>query len=238
MKSGLVAALVLVAQAARADEYPQAVVDRPLNLLPGMTALYLDEELSSTPGDTFGHRTPDLTVAHGFGPVEVAAELGEYAELHASLTTHGIPESIEIYALSGAPQKDDSLHVAQGVVIGQRDHVIPGQLALAGGVGFVLSENRLRDANGVLGWSQVASAFVNARVEVQLLPQLTLTVGASGGAPIAQSAGPRYERSVSGGGGLILTLATWDIFASGGVSFVADDHLPYLSAGFSKRWGG
>ena len=103
-----------------------------------MTALYATEELSSTPDDTFGHRTPDRTVAHGFGPVEIAAELGDFAELHASLTTHGIPESIEIYALTGAPQKDESLHVAQGASIGHRVHVVPGQLALAGGFGVVM----------------------------------------------------------------------------------------------------
>lgn len=238
MKLGLVVGLVLAARAAHADDYPTTYVDRPLNLLPGMTALYATEELSSTPDDTFGHRTPDLTVAHGFGPVEIAAELGDFAELHASLTTHGIPESIEIYALTGAPQKDDSLHVAQGASIGHRVHVVPGQLALAGGFGVVMSENRFRDTTGMLDWSQVLSAFVNARVEVQLLPQLALTAGVNAGAPIAHSAGPDYARSESGGGGLILTLGTWDIYANGGVTIVSDQRLPYLNAGFTKRWGG
>jgi hypothetical protein len=180
MKLGLVVAIALAARAAHADEYPDAVVDRPLNLLPGMTAVYVSEEVTSTVTGTLDHREPDLILAHGFGPVEIAAELGQYAELHASLTTHGIPESIEIYALSGVPQADDSL---------------------------------------------------------QLLPQLALTAGMSGGAPIAHSAGPSYVRSTSGGGGFIITLHTWDIYANGGVSVVTDHWMPYVNAGFSKRWG-
>jgi hypothetical protein len=237
MKSGLVVVIALAARAAHADEYPDAVVDRPLNLLPGMTAVYVSEEVTSTVTGTLDHREPDLILAHGFGPVEIAAELGQYAELHASLTTHGIPESIEIYALSGVPQADDSLHVAQGASVGQRLHLVPGQLALAGGFGFVLSENRYRTETGTLGWSNVVSGFVDARVEVQLLPQLALTAGMSGGAPIAHSAGPSYVRSTSGGGGFIITLHTWDIYANGGVSVVTDHWMPYVNAGFSKRWG-
>jgi hypothetical protein len=233
-----VVALVLAAGVAHADDYPTAVVDRPLNLLPGMTAVYATEEVSSVPDSTFGHRTPDLIVAHGFGPVEIAAEAGDFAELHASLTTHGVPESIEVYGLTGAPQKDNSLHVAQGILVGQRMHVIPGQLALAGGFGVVLSENRLPDQMGTLRWSTIASTAINARVEVQALSWLTVTAGVSGGAPLAQWGGPEFGRSVSGGAGVIVTLGTWDIYANGGVTAIPDHWLPYLAAGFSKRWGG
>lgn len=237
MKLGLVVALVLVARAARADEYPQAVVDRPLNLLPGMTALYVDEELSSRP-DTFDYRTPSLAVAHGFGPVEVYADLGEYAELHVSLTTHRFPESIEIYGLSGAPQRDDSLHVAQGASVGQRFHVVPGLVSISSGIGIVLGENRYRDPTDMLQWSQVVSGFANANLEVQVLPQLELHAGLSGGAPLAASSGLDYSASLGAGGGLILALGTWDIYAAGGIGDVTDRRLPYLTGGFAKFWGG
>jgi hypothetical protein len=168
-------------------------------------------QVSSTPMETFGHRTPDVAIAHAFGPVEVTADLGDYAELHLALSTHGIPESVEIYALSGAPQKDDSLHEAQGVVVGHRNHIVPGQLALAGAIGAVVSENRLPDTTGMLRWTEVLSGFVNARVEIQLMPQLALLGGASGGAPIVHASGPNYVRSASGGLGILYALGTWDL---------------------------
>lgn len=234
MKLGLVVGLLLAAHAARADEYPTTYVDRPLNLLPGMTSLDVDEQLSSNLSETFGHRTPDLAVAHGFGPVEVLADLGDYAELHLSLTTHSVPESIEIFGLTGVPQKDHSLHVAQGVVAGHRFHVVPGALAIVGAVGMTVSENRL----STLEWTQVLGGYANANVELQVLPhQLALTAGLSVNVPIAQLGGPDFVSSLGAGGGVIVTLDTWDIYVNAGATDITDHQFPYLVGGFSKRWG-
>src|SRR5438552_1489933 len=147
---GLLLASARPTSADVADPYPPSVVDRPLVLLPGMTKLVFDEQLTSTTTQTFGNRTPDLEVEHAFGPVEILADIGRYAELHVSLATHTMPEAVEIFGLIGAPQKDNSLHVAQGALVGQRFHVIPGTLATVGAIGITVSENRLPDSTGML----------------------------------------------------------------------------------------
>jgi hypothetical protein len=241
MKLGLVVSLLLVsATVARADvavSYPTTVVDRPLVLLPGMTELDIDAQFSSTTMQTFGNGTPDLEVLHAFGPVEIAADLGEYAALHVSFATHTFPETVEIYGLTGVPQHDGSLHVAQGALVGQRFHLVPGRLAAVGVVGLTVSENHLPDTSGMLLWSQVLAGFANARIEVQLADQVALTAGLSVDLPLARSGGPNFGSSLAAGGGLIVTLGPWDIYANAGVDDLTYLRLPYLTAGFSKRWG-
>jgi hypothetical protein len=234
---GFLLASARVASADLADSYPQTVVDRPLVLLPGMTELFVDEQLSSTTTQNLGNRTPDLEVVHAFGPIEIMADLGEYAELHVSLATHTMPETVEIYGLTGVSQKDGSLHEAQGAYAGQRFHLLPGLLAAVGGIGFTVSENRLRDSTGMLSWSQVLEGFANARVEVQLARLLALTAGISGEVPLVHFGGPDFVSSLAAGGGFILTLGTWDIYAYVGLQDLTDRRLLYLTAGFSKRWG-
>jgi hypothetical protein len=238
MKLGLVVGLVLAARAAHADEYPTTFVDRPLNLLPGMTSLDVSEQVSSFPMETFGHQTPDVIVFHGFGPLEVGAELGQNAVLHLSLTTHSFPESIEILALSGAPQKDHSLHLAQALVAGQRFHVVPGALAITAVVGATVSENRL----STLEWTQVLAGYATANVELQILPhQLALFAGPAVNVPITTWGGPDFASTLGAGGGVMLTLGTWDIYVSAGARDITHHAthyaLPYLDGGFTKRWG-
>ena len=239
MKLGLVVGLVLAARAAHADPYPTTYVDRPLNLLPGMTSVHVTEDLWSVPRETFGRHTSDVAVFHGFGPLEVGAELGQFAVLHLSLSTHSFPESVEILALTGPPQKDNSLHVAQGVTAGHRFHVVPGALAVVAAAGVSVTENRL----STLEWTQVLGGYASAHVELQIVPhQLALYAGPTVNVPITTWGGPEFVSTLAAGGGVMLTIDTWDIYVGAGAEDITHHAtryaLPFIDGGLTKRWGG
>lgn len=168
----------------------------------------------------------------------MGAILGQFAELHLSLSTHTFPESIEILALSGVPQKDNSLHVAQGVLAGHRFHVVPGTLAIVVGAGATLNENRL----STLEWTQVIGGFANARVELQIVPhQLAVWAGPTVNVPITTWGGPDFVSTLAAGGGVIVTVGTWDFYVGAGAADTTHHAthyaLPYLDGGLTKRWG-
>ena len=217
--------------------YPEAVVDRPLVLLSGMTALDAVIRLESTVSKSLGDRAYDVAIAHAFGPVEITAELGKYAAVHVALATHSFADLVDVYGLAGATQPDGSLHVAQGARAAHKLHLIPGLLALRAELGVTVSENRYRDYMNALVSSQVVGGFADAALEVQLTPGFVVIGGLSGSTPLASFNGT-YSSTVSAGGGLILTLTeTWDVYAHTGVIDLANTHLPYVEAGFEERWG-
>jgi len=220
------------------DPYPEALVDRPLTLLPGMTELDVGYQLSSTSIATLGHRTPDVGVRHSFGPVELDADLGEYAALEVEIPTGAFPEVVVIGAESGVPQQDDSLHVAQFIDLQHKVHVSPNQCALFFHLGVGYSENRLVNPSYVLEWTHVLIVSFGATLEVQLLPTLALSVGLGYAFPTDASDDIHPISSLNAGATLTLNVAhTWDFLANGGATNLADYRLPFLTFGLAKRWG-
>jgi hypothetical protein len=221
------------------DPYPEALVDRPITLLPGMTELSGAYGLSSTTEKTLGHGTPDLAASHSFGSFELAADLGQNASLSAVIPTGGFPEAVVIGANLGAPQPDNSLHVGQFVDVEHKVHVAPGQCAVFFAAGASYNENRLVDNSSQLVWTHVLVASGDAELELQLLPTLALDVGVS--VQWAVESSQQLDRTWYFGAGatLIATIGhSWDFYASGGLSDLETNRLPFLAFGFAKRWGG
>lgn len=221
------------------DPYPEALVDRPITLLPGMTEVSAAYELSSTTEKALGHRTPDLAASHSFGSFELAADLGQDASLSAVIPTGGIPAAVVIGANSGAPQPDNSLHLGQFVEVEHKVHVAPARCALFFAAGASYNENRLVDNSAELVWTHVVVASGDAELELQLLPTLALDVGVS--VQWAVESSQQLDRTWYFGAGatLMATIGhSWDLYASGGVSDLETNRLPFLAFGFAKRWGG
>jgi hypothetical protein len=220
------------------DPYPEAYVDRPITLLPGMTELSAAYEFSSYVQETLGHRTPDLSVRHSFGPVELTADLGEYAVLSAAIPTGSFPAVIVIGADSGVPQRDDSLHVGQFAELEHKVHLSPKQCALFFDLGAGYNENRIVNTSQVLEWTHAVIASLDATLELQLLPTVNLALGVGYSVPVTSSEDVHLISSLNAGATLTATFAhSWDIYANGGATNLVDYRLPFLSFGFAKRWG-
>lgn len=221
------------------DPYPEALVDRPITLLAGMTEVGGAYELSSTTLKTLGHQTPDLSVSHSFGSFELAADLGEYASLAAVIPTGNFPAAIVIGANSGAPQKDNSLHLGQFVNLEHKVYAAPGACALFFVASASYNENRVVDNTLQLVWTHVLVASADAELELQLLPTLAFDVGISAGWAVESSQQLDRVLLFDAGATLMATVGhSWDIYANGGLSDLETYRLPFLSFGFAKRWGG
>jgi hypothetical protein len=221
------------------EQYPEALVDRPLTLLAGMTEVSAAYDLASTTGKPLSHRTPDLAASHSFGSFELAADLGQNATLSVTIPTGGFPAAIVIGADSGAPQQDDSLHEGQFVDLEHKLYVAPGACALFFAAGASYNENRIVDTSTELVWTHVIVASGDAELELQLLPTLALDIGVS--AEWAVESSQQLDRTwfINGGASLIATLShSWDVYANAGLSDLETNRLPYLAFGFAKRWGG
>ena len=220
------------------DPYPEALVDRPLTLLPGMTEVSASYDMASTTDDSFNHRTPDIGARHAFETFEVRANLGTLGSLSAAIPTGGFPAVVVIGGESGAPQPDHTMHLGQFVDVEHKIHVAPGSFAIFLAAGASYNENRLHDPFAVLTWTHVLVASADGELELQLLPTLALDVGLSFQWAAESSQDLTRTTVFDANASLMATVGhSWDLYFDGGLGDVGTSNLPFLSFGFAKRWG-
>jgi hypothetical protein len=221
------------ARAAVAEPYPDAVVDRPVLLNPGMTEVDAEEGFGSTTDGAFRTHQFSVEADHQFGPVQLDAFVGYNAALELEFDTYAIPAAVYIEALSGAPQSDNTLHESQSIGVEHKAFVAPHVFSLRFGAGIELNEDR----NFAGAWRRLLVAAIGATGEVQLAPALTLLVGGSLAVPVERT-GPDTS-SFTIGAGLIVTIASdWDVFAHAGFNDVTTStKFPYADVGITRRFG-
>ena len=218
-----------------APTYPDALVDRPLLLLPGMTSIDAGYALRSHDQLRFLDYTPDLDVAHAIGPVEIHASVGGTASLGVAVPA-GFLDAIVIGAETTPRSADDTMYVSQFIEAEHKLHVVPQSLAFIVGLGAGLDEEHIR-APG-LKWVRVVDASAYAQIEIQLASILALYSDASIGIPVAASDGLQFKNTFGVRAGLSLTLAhSWDLFTTAALAATNDNSSYSLGAGVEKRFG-
>jgi hypothetical protein len=224
---------VLWAGAVFADPYPDAIVDRPLLLNPGMTEVDAIEGFGSTTDGTFRTHQFAIEADHRFGPVQIDAFLGYNAAIELEFDTYAIPAVVYVQAITGAWHTDNTLHESQTIGVDHKFFLAPQVFSLQFGAGVGLNEDR--DFAGA--WRRLLTAGIGATGEIQLAPYLAFLANASLAVPVERT-GPDSS-SLAIGAALEVTIASdWDVFVQAGFDDVTTStKFPYANVGITRRFG-
>jgi hypothetical protein len=219
-----------------APVYPDELVDRPLLLLPGMTAIDAAYAVHSHDQVRFVDDMPDLHVAHAFGPVEIDAQIAGTAVVQIAVPFGRFPDAI-VFGASTTPQAPDkTMAIAQYIEAEHKLHVVPQGLAFVVGVGAGYNEDHIRVPG--LQWVRSVDAAAIAQIQIQLASIVALYSDASINLPIAASNGVKFETSFDVRAGVSLTLAhSCDLFVTAAVAADQASTSYSLGGGVEKRFG-
>ena len=231
---------------ARAETYPQIVVDRPLVLLPGMTTVDLGIDFPTyrygTSSNTALGRYKDLDVVldHAFGPVEVGARfLDSFAGPFLSLA--GImlagPGVVTFDAGLRAPTASSGIDHDYGQSVGYAvvARVVPHLLRFDAGVHLEAEQYSGVNADGAYAHHPMGME-VTAGGTVQLVDELAFAVGVGVGIPILDTNGASASPDV--GGSLNYTIDQFDFYGHISASDLFHTPRPYAGVGIVARFGG
>jgi hypothetical protein len=219
-----------------APVYPDELVDRPLLLLPGMTAIDVAYGVHSHDQVRFVDDTPDLHVAHAFGPVEIDAQIAGTAMVQVAVPVGRFPDAL-VFGAGMTPQAPDkTMVISQYIEAEHKLHVVPQGLAFVIGVGASYNEDHIRVPG--LQWVRSVDAAAIAQIEIQLASIVALYSDASINLPIAASNGVQFETSFDVRAGVSLTIAhSWDLFVTAAVAANQANTSYSLGGGVEKRFG-
>jgi hypothetical protein len=233
----------------RTDRYPIELVDRPLVMPGGVTQFdpsmqfrtYVQQTVDASGNSTykrtgfFENRTPDLSLSHVFGPVQVGVGLGVYFNTYATMLVSSLPVAVRISALFSAVQPDGRYFHSQTVGATYKHLTIPHRLAIVGRVSASLEEVRaIYSGVEVEGLNTDANASITGIV--QLARHWSVYVGLRTNVPIYKTADFNVGVSVGAATGVELTFRKWDFFIDTAMGL--DRHpSTFLNIGFAKRWG-
>jgi len=238
-------ALACLAGPASADSYPRIVVDRPLVLLPDMTEADVGVDfptylVGSSSHTALGkYQDIDISLHHAFGPVQVGA--GFLDDIKGPIIAGGPrmmvgPGAVDLDVLFRVPTEASQIdhQSEQDLRYTVKAIVVPSALAVYGGGGLALDEY------GVTYDPQLSSdrvlAHAGAGVEVQLVPELNASLGASATIPLDPTT--NVHNSFAAGGQLTYAIDRFDVFASIWVYDLSKARLPYAVVGVAARFGG
>jgi hypothetical protein len=181
-------------------------------------------------------RTPSISVAHAFGGVEVAAELGNDGFVGVRVDL-GLPVVFGAGASFGPRYGDGSYSDVQDVSVSYKVLVAPHQFAVFAAASVGVNERRDVFATGVQAHGAELLGNVRVTAEAQLTRQLGIYTSAGIGVPIVEwSLDSQATLGVSTE--ILYALHRWDFYAGGALGNVTRGHpSTFLSLGFSHRWG-
>jgi hypothetical protein len=236
-----------LAGAARADTYPQIVVDRPLVLLPGMTTVDLGLDFPTyrygTSSNTALGRYKDLDVVvdHAFGPVELGARFvdsfaGPFLSLGGS--TLAGPGVVTFSAGLRAPIASSGLDHDYGESVGYAvvARVVPHLLRFDASVHLEAEQYSGVDADGAPYSHHPMAVEGSAGGTVQLVDELSFGVGVGVVIPVVDSGGASASPDV--GGSLMYVVDQFDFYGHISASDLFHTPRPYAGVGIVARFGG
>ncbi len=245
------AVAVLPTKPEHRDRYPVEFVDRPLVHPAGMTVFDPSyqfrthvERYTDASGVVRYRRTgfaddmtPDLSVSHAFGPVDVGVGLGVLARVHASTAIPTLPVAIGVGAGFGAPQPDRRYYHSQYIRIVYKRVLVPQRVALFGSATADLAEARLFDAMDMLVEGIEVSGSGGVSVELQLSRHWCVVGRVNGGVPLYKTAAFDVHAGLGTGASVLLGFRKWDFFVDADLGDVTRRPSTFLNIGFAKRWG-
>ena len=240
------------AQPAPAPEYPETVVDRPLVMLPGMTAFDAAEELSSyvtTTVDAMGNMTStrhlghalELSMTHAVGAVQLSFDaIGIYLTGSAQVAI-GDRSRVSVSFAWADPQATVHYYYGEHASYGYRYPLVEHRVALWAAANVYAAEEALTPTMAPASSGSILSASVGGAVEVQLTSRLAVDVTVGPELLLGKSAALMLDVPSTSLGGHIQVTQTfhhWDFYV-----WIADGDLtrgrrPYGAIGFEHRWGG
>lgn len=235
-------AWLALAGSARADSYPQIVVDRPLVLLPDMTEADLGVDFPTYRVGLSSHTAlgdyHDVVVGlhHAFGPVQLGVELAD--NVAGPLITTGPramigPGALDIDVGLRIPNNASGLdHEYRAAVrYTYKAIVVPSALALYTNTGVELDEFGTAYTSGDL-----IDAYAGGGVEIQLAPELMASASGSVAVPLD---GVMDGRTLFNAGGQVrYVIDRFDVYGNLWVYDLAQTRLPYAGIGVVARFGG
>jgi len=231
-------------------EYPAAVVDRPILLLPGMTELDISLDLptyTSTTVDAMGNTTTsrtslgsrralDVNVMHAVGTVELTAGvlLTTYDFAHLDATIETDPSGAASIGLSYYYNGVDRVYT-QTAGYAYKWLVEPGRLALYGAVGFSASEISSMPKMAAPSTGRIIEPYASGAAALQLTPNLAVGEHVELDVPVS-TAGRSATTSLGELTELTLGLQRWDFYAQFAIQNLTNTRLPFAAAGFTHRW--
>jgi hypothetical protein len=182
-------------------------------------------------------RTPDFSVSHAFGPVDVGVGLGVLARVHASTSIPTLPIAVSVGAGFGAPQPDHRYYDNQYVSILYKRMLVPHRLALFASAAAYLAEVREYDTTGALAEGIATAANGGVSGELQLSRHWCVVGRVNGAAPLYKTAAFDVHAGLSTGASVLLGFRKWDFFVDGNLDDITRRPATFLNIGFAKRWG-
>jgi hypothetical protein len=233
----------------RTERYPIELVDRPLVMPSGVTRFdpsmqfrtHVQETVDASGDSTykrtgfFENRTPDLSLSHVFGPVQVGVGVGIFFNAYATMLVSSLPLSVGLNASFGVVQLDSSYFHSQTIGATYKHLAVPHRLAIVGKLSASLEEVRaIYSGVAVEGLNTDGTASISGIV--QLARHWSVYVGARTTAPIYKTADFNVSVNAGASAGVQLTFRKWDFFIDTAMGL--DRHpSTFLNIGFSKRWG-
>lgn len=242
LPSAVALAWLALAGPARADSYPQIVVDRPLVLLPDMTEADLGVDFPTYRVGLSSHTAlgdyHDVVVGlhHAFGPVQLGIQFADAAAgplISAGPRTMIGPGALDIDLGLRIPTDASGLdHEYRAAVrYTYKAIVVPSAIALYSTTGVELDESGSMYSSGDL-----IDAYTGGGAELQLAPELTVTASGSLAVPLDGTTSTRTL--VNAGGQVTYVVDRFDVFANLWFYDLARTRMPYASVGVGARFGG
>jgi hypothetical protein len=239
----VVAVSLALVGSARADSYPQMVVDRPLMLLPDMTEADVGVVFPtyavglSTHTKLGQYYNVDVGVSHAFGPVELGVQFVD--DISGPLISAGPrfmlgPGAVDLDLTVRMPTSDSGIdhQDVQDIRYTYKWIPVPSGLAFYANAGFSLEE--YANAYSMTDWHMFADAGGGA--ELQVAPELAMSAGAR---VTSQLDAPINDRmSYAAGGQVTYVYDRFDVYANLWFYDLAHTRTPYAGIGVVARFGG
>jgi hypothetical protein len=238
---------VAVAATAHADGYPKIIVDRPLVLLPDMSAFDIGLDFPTYRfGDSSNTRLGqysylDIVVAHAFGPVQTGVRLVDsYSGPFAEADVSAMLGPGEIFASAGlrAPRASSGIDhdYAENIGYGVKALAVPHVLAFHASGSVDAEQYASTDMvhPPVSGHPVAVDAGLDGTL--QLVDELALAIGASVSLPLVDTANIHTSPAV--GASLTYAVSRFDLYGQISASDLLHTPRPYASAGIVMRFGG
>jgi hypothetical protein len=234
----VVVALLCGVRIAAADDYPVELVDRPVVLPDGATALDVSWDFRTYVQN--GMRTgvtdntdPDLSISHAIGPVWAGIGVAHdgYAWVDVDL---GGP-ALLFGGTFSAPQPDDSYRYSQHAAVIYKGMIVPGTLAAYGSATAYLAE---LGGPPMQPSGHVISIDPRAGLELQIDPHWALTLASELFVPVQHSSALSERVALEVTAQALFAIRRWDFYLGGSLYDVTrSGPSTFVSLGFTKRWG-
>lgn len=232
---------------ARADSFPQMIVDRPLVLWAGMTSADVGIDFPTYQTGLSSHTALgdyhdlDFSLHHAFGGVQLGVQFVD--SFQGPIVSAGVramlgPGALDLDTSFRLPTDASGIDHEDGAAARYvyKAIVAPGTFAVYMHGGVSAAEYSFVDQYPYPMSGHRIAVSAEGGIELQLAPEVTATLGANAVVPIDDTMNGRA--SPAAGGQLTYVFDRFDVYANLWVYDLFKVRLPYAGVGVVTRFGG